>query len=221
MGILVLFAVLLLYANTLYNITATPLLRLLPPESHLIATAVTTPFITPLKLSAVLALLLGAPLILYQIWAFIAPGLYTHEKRWFAPMLSISIGLFYAGILFAYFVVLPMTFRFFIQVAPEGVQIMTDISAYLDFVLSLCLAFGVAFQLPIITLALLKSGLVSLKTLQAQRPYIIIGAFALAMMLTPPDIISQTMLALPMWGLFELSLFCARFLGLSAANKSQ
>jgi len=209
----VLFLGLFYFANTLYDWLAAPLLHFLP-TGHLIATQVAAPFLTPMKLSGLCALLLGIPVLLYQVWAFVAPGLYPNERRLWPVLLICSALLFYAGIAFAYFLVLPLVFGFFVQAAPINVAVMTDMSAYLDFVTRLLFGFGMAFEVPIITFVLAHSGIVTVGTLKKQRPYIIIGAFTLGMLLTPPDVFSQTLLALPMWGLFELGVWMA------AKNKS-
>ena len=172
----------------------------------MIATEVASPFLTPFKLSLVLALFMAMPYILHQVWSFIAPGLYKKEKRFALPILLSSIILFYIGIAFSFFVVFPLVFGFFTSVAPTGVTIMTDINRYLDFVLKLFFAFGIAFEIPIATLLLIWSGATSAENLKRKRPYVIVGCFIIGMLLTPPDIISQILLAIPMWGLFELGI---------------
>ena len=199
------------FANKLYALLAEPLLRFLPEGTSMIATQVASPFLTPFKLIIVLSLFIAMPVVLYQVWAFIAPGLYKHERRLIFPLLITSSVLFYLGMAFAYFVVFPLMFRFFQAVAPQGVAIMTDITAYLDFVLKIFFAFGVAFEVPIATILLVWTGFTTPAALVAKRPYIIVGAFVLGMLLTPPDIISQTLLALPMWMLFELGVFFSKF----------
>lgn len=204
LAVLCFLIVLFPFANDLYAILAEPLLRHLPEGTSMIATQVASPFLTPFKLSIVLSIFLAMPVILYQVWAFVAPGLYKHERRLVLPLLVTSSILFYLGMAFAYFVVFPLMFAFFQAVAPEGVAIMTDITAYLDFVLKIFFAFGIAFEVPIATILLVWTGFTTPAALSAKRPYIIVGAFVLGMMLTPPDIISQTLLALPMWLLFEL-----------------
>jgi sec-independent protein translocase protein TatC len=173
----------------------------------MIATGVASPFLTPFKLTLVVALFLSIPVILQQIWGFIAPGLYAKEKRIAVPLLISSILLFYAGMAFAYFVVFPLIFSFFASVTPEGVAMMTDIGQYLDFVLTLFFAFGVAFEIPVATFLLIWVGIVDVQTLRKSRPYVIVGCFVIGMFLTPPDVFSQTLLALPMWLLFESGLF--------------
>ena len=172
----------------------------------MIATEVASPFLTPFKLSLVLAIFIAIPYILHQLWSFVAPGLYKNEKRIALPLLVSSIILFYAGIAFAYYVVFPLVFSFFTSVAPDGVTIMTDINRYLDFVLKLFFAFGIAFEIPIATVLLVWTGASDVDSLRKKRPYIIVGCFVVGMLLTPPDIISQLLLALPMWILFELGI---------------
>ena len=194
----------------LYTFIATPLLRQLPKGHALIAIDVTTPFTVPLKLAFVTALLLAAPFIFYEIWSFIAPGLYRHEKKRLYPLLSASLFLFYSGILFSYWIICPLALSFFAKAAPHNVLVMTDIKAYLDFVLTVLLAGGIAFQVPVITIALVQLNIVSVALLEHLRPYVIVGAFTVGMLLTPPDVISQILLALPMWGLFEVSLLIAK-----------
>ncbi|PHS27151.1 MAG: twin-arginine translocase subunit TatC [Methylophaga sp.] len=212
LAIAIIAACLLPFANDLYTFLAEPLLRHLPESSTMIATEVASPFLIPFKLTLSLAVLLAVPILLYQLWAFIAPGLYSNERKLVFPLLFASTILFFLGMVFAYFVVFPLVFGFFTQAAPEGVAIMTDISSYLDFVLKLFFAFGIAFEVPIVTLLLIWTGVSTVESLAEKRPYIIVGAFVMGMLLTPPDIISQTLLALPVWILFELGLFCARFL---------
>lgn len=205
-SIFIVFLGLSFFANNIYHLVATPLLDRLPEDSTMIATEVASPFITPFKLVAFVALMICMPYILYQAWSFIAPGLYENERRFALPLLVSSIFLFYLGICFAFFVVFPLVFGFFTKAAPEGVTIMTDINHYLSFVLMLFFAFGMAFEVPIATLLLVKAGITTTSELAAKRPYIIVGAFVIGMLLTPPDIISQTLLAVPMWCLFELGL---------------
>lgn len=204
------FLLLMNFANPLYTHIATPLLAQLPEQSSMIATEVAAPFLAPFKLTLFLSVALVMPFILYQAWGFIAPGLYSKEKRFALPVLVSSVVLFYLGIAFAYFVVLPLLFAFLVTTAPEGVAVMTDISRYLDFIIKLFFAFGLAFEVPVITCLCIASGLVSADSLAEKRPYIIIAAFVFGMLLTPPDIISQTLLAVPMWLLFELGLFISR-----------
>lgn len=203
LAIVAMFVLLFPFSEQIYTTVAQPLMAHLPAGSTMIATEVASPFLTPFKLTLVAAVFIAVPFILYQFWAFVAPGLYQHEKRLAVPLLVSSILLFYLGVLFAYFVVFPLVFQFLIGIAPEGVSVMTDIARYLDFVLTLFFAFGVAFEIPIATIVLIWMGATTAESLRKKRPYIIVGAFVLGMLLTPPDIISQTLLALPMWLLFE------------------
>ncbi len=209
-AVLVVFAALLPFANQLYSALADPLMRHMPENSSMIATAVVSPFMIPIKLALVMAIFIAIPFILYQLWSFIAPGLYQHERRMAIPLLVSSTFLFYLGGVFAYFVVVPLIFAFLTASAPEGVQVMTDISNYLDFVLTLFFAFGAAFEVPVATFVLVWMGITTPDALVEKRPYIVVGAFVIGMLLTPPDVISQTLLALPMWMLFELGVFMAR-----------
>ena len=206
-----LFIPLFYYANDLYAWLSEPLLRYLP-GGRMLAIDVITPIFTPLKLALVTAVFIGIPFILYQLWAFIAPGLYQHEKRLALPLLVSSIVLFYAGMAFAYFVVFPLVFEFLTGFVPAGVEMATDIARYLDFVLKMFFAFGVAFEVPIATILLIAAGLTTPDKLAEKRPYIIVGAFVVGMLLTPPDVISQVMLALPMWLLFEAGIVFGRIL---------
>jgi sec-independent protein translocase protein TatC len=178
----------------------------------MIAIDVASPFLTPFKLALLLALILSIPVVLYQLWAFVAPALYRQEKRLARPLLYSAVLLFYAGCAFAYFVVFPLVFGFFTRVAPEGVTVMTDISKYLDFVMTLFLAFGLTFEVPVATIILVATGITTIDKLRKMRSYVIVGAFALGMLLTPPDVISQTLLALPMWLLFEIGILMSWFL---------
>lgn len=205
------FVVLFYFANDLYSLLADPLLRYLP-SGKMQAIDVITPIFTPLKLALVTAIFLGMPYILFQIWRFVAPGLYEHEKRLAFPLIVSSILLFYAGMAFAYFVVFPLVFEFLTQFVPAGVEMATDIARYLDFVLKMFFAFGIAFEVPIATILVIAAGMTTPDKLAQKRPYIIVGAFTLGMLLTPPDIISQVMLALPMWFLFEAGIIFARIM---------
>lgn len=209
--VLAVFVVLFPFANDLYTLLAEPLMAHLPSGSSMIATEVASPFLTPFKLTLIAAIFIGIPVILYQFWAFIAPGLYKHERRMIFPLVVSSTLLFYAGMAFAYFVVFPLVFGFLVSVAPEGVSVMTDISKYLDFVLKLFFAFGVAFEVPIATILLVWMGATTPDKLTAKRPYIIVGAFVVGMLLTPPDVISQSLLAIPVWLLFEVGVIFSRF----------
>lgn len=208
----VIFAGLFAFSNEIYEFVSAPLEALLPENSSMIATDVASPFFAPFKLTLVVSIFLAMPFILYQIWGFIAPGLYDKEKKLAAPMLTASILLFYAGVAFSYFVVLPLLFGFFTTIGPENVQVMTDISAYLDFVLKLFFAFGVAFEIPIAALLLIAMGVTTPEKLANKRPYIIVGCFVVGMLLTPPDVISQSLLAVPMWLLFEAGVFFGKWI---------
>ncbi|WP_417536244.1 twin-arginine translocase subunit TatC [Methylophaga sp.] len=210
--VLVIALCLLPFSNNLYHFLSEPLLEQLPETSTMIATEVASPFLTPFKLTLSTAILLAVPVLLYQLWAFVAPGLYTHEKKLVFPLLFASTILFFLGIVFAYYAVFPLIFAFLTQAAPEGVAVMTDISSYLDFVLKLFFAFGLAFEVPIATVLLIWTQATTVESLKQKRPYIIVGAFVVGMLLTPPDVISQTLLAVPIWLLFEMGLFSARFL---------
>ena len=212
LAVLLVFICLFPFANEIYTFVSEPLRALLPPGTSMIATEVASPFLTPFKLTLVAAIFIAIPFVLYQVWSFIAPGMYRHEKRLAIPLLVSSIALFYAGAAFAYFVVFPLIFAFFTSVGPEGVTIMTDINSYLDFVLKLFFAFGLAFEIPIAAVLLIWSGITTADALARKRPYIIVGCFVLGMLLTPPDIISQSLLALPMWLLFELGVYFGRFI---------
>jgi len=206
-AVLLIFAGLFYFAQDIYTLVSAPLRAYLPEGATMIATGVASPFLTPFKLTAWVALFLSVPVILQQIWGFIAPGLYQQEKRIAVPLLISSIFLFYAGMAFVYFLVFPLMFHFFASVTPDGVAMMTDINEYLDFVLTLFFAFGVAFEIPVATFLILWIGLVDVATLKKSRPYVIVGCFVIGMILTPPDIFSQTLLAVPMWLLFEIGLF--------------
>ncbi|MBK1716239.1 twin-arginine translocase subunit TatC [Thiocystis violacea] len=200
------------FANDIYAYVAAPLLAQLPEGNTMIATQVASPFLAPFKLALVAAIFFAMPYLLYQLWAFVAPGLYQHEKRLAIPLLVSSILLFYVGMAFAYYLVFPLVFGFFAATTPEGVAMMTDISSYLDFVLTLFFAFGVAFEIPIATILLVQIGVVTPEDLASKRPYVIVGAFVIGMFLTPPDVFSQTLLAVPMWMLFELGILLSRLM---------
>lgn len=212
LAILIITLCLFPFANDIYTFVSEPLLKVLPANSSMIATEVASPFLAPFKLTLCAAIMLSVPYLLYQLWAFIAPGLYEHERKIVFPLLFASTALFMLGVVFAYYVVFPLIFSFMTQTAPQGVTIMTDISHYLDFVLKLFFAFGVAFEIPIATVLMLWAGITTKESLIDKRPYIIVGAFVVGMLLTPPDVISQTLLAVPIWLLFELGLLCARWL---------
>ncbi len=206
----VLFALFFL-SNKLYTYLAQPILNVLPAPSTLIATQVLTPFTAPLKLAFFASLVLVFPYILYHLWAFIAPGLYRKEKRAVAPLFLMSTLLFYLGMVFAHFVVCPLTLRFLLLMAPEGVTLMTDFSDYLDFILMLYWVFGLAFQVPVFTFVLLWTNVISLEAIKKTRPYVIVGAFIVGMILTPPDVVSQICLAIPLWFLFEAGVLWAKW----------
>lgn len=208
--VFVVFLCLFYFANDLYEYLSAPLTALLPEGTSMIATDVTSPFFAPFKLTLVLAIFLGIPFILHQVWGFIAPGLYNHEKRLATPLLISSVFLFYAGIAFAYYVVFPLIFGFFTSTGPESVAIMTDISSYLNFVLKLFFAFGIVFEIPIATLLLIWSGATTAKALTEKRAYVLVCCFVVGMLLTPPDVISQSLLAIPMWLLFELGIVLSK-----------
>lgn len=210
LAVLIMFIALFSFSEEIFNLTAQPLLDLMPQGTSMIATSVTAPFLVPFKLVLMLSVFITIPYILHQIWAFVAPGLYRHEKRLAAPLLVSSVVLFYCGVAFAYFVIFPILFSFFIGIAPEGVAVMTDIGQYLDFIIALFFAFGMAFEVPVATFLLIAAGATTPDKLADKRPYIIIGAFVLGMLLTPPDVISQSLLAVPMWLLFELGLLMSR-----------
>ena len=210
--ILVCFLSLIYFSNDIYLLLSEPLLSFLPSNSSMIATEVASPFLTPLKLTFYVSLLVSMPFLLNQIWRFIAPGMYTNEKSLSLLLMLSSLLLFYLGVLFTYFLVLPLVFGFFTGAAPEGVLIMTDISRYLDFVLSMMFAFSFAFEIPIFIFLLIWSGISSSESLRSKRPYVVIGCFTVGMLITPPDIISQSLLAIPAWILFELGIVMAKIL---------
>ncbi|TRW48459.1 twin-arginine translocase subunit TatC [Aliidiomarina halalkaliphila] len=207
--VLLIFVSLIYFARDLYRWLADPLMVHLPEGTSMIATDVGAPFFAPFKLTLVVAIFVAIPFLLHQVWRFIAPALYEKEKRLVVPLLISSSLLFYAGIAFAYYVVLPLAFAFFTSMAPEGITIATDISSYLDFVLKIFFAFGIAFEIPVAILLLVWSGTVTPQSLRDKRPYVIVGVFVVGMFLTPPDVISQTLLAVPMWLLYELGIVLA------------
>ncbi len=209
LGVLVVFCCLVYFAQDIYQYVAQPLLATMPVGSQMIATEVASPFFAPFKLTLVLSVFIAMPFILYQVWSFVAPGLYSNEKRLIAPLMLGSTILFYSGIAFAYFIVFPVIFAFFTSVAPEGVVIATDISSYLDFILKLFFAFGAAFEIPIAIILMCWTGITTPDSLREKRPYVVVAAFVIGMLLTPPDIISQTMLAVPMLILFEAGIIIA------------
>ncbi|WFP49357.1 twin-arginine translocase subunit TatC [Methylomonas sp. EFPC3] len=200
------------YANEIYAFLADPLLQHMPKNSSMIAIDVASPFFTPFKLAFVVAVFASIPFILYQFWGFVAPGLYRHEKMMVAPLLLASTVLFYGGAAFAYFLVFPLVFSYLTAAAPAGVAVMTDIATYLDFVLAMFFAFGLAFEIPVLTIVLVWTGIISPESLAEKRPYVIVGVFVVAMFLTPPDALSQTLLAVPMWLLFESGLLFSRLI---------
>jgi len=208
--LLVLFIGLSFFANDIYTFFADPLMRALPDGSSMISTDPHGPFFVPFKLAFFVSVMIALPFLFYQIWAFIAPGLYKHEKKLVYPLVLSSTLLFYCGIVFAYYVIFPIIFDFFANTAPDGVSVMTDISSYMSFSMKLFFAFGVAFEVPIATIILVKAGVVTADKLAEKRPYIVVGAFVVGMLMTPPDIFSQTLLALPVLALFEMGLFFAR-----------
>ena len=211
-SILVVFLVLVPFSDDIFSSIALPLMEQLPEGSTMIATQVASPFLTPFKTTMFAALFLSMPVVLYQIWGFAAPGLYIKEKRFAVPLLLSSIVLFYCGTAFAYFVVFPLMFAFFTSAAPAGVAVMTDIASYLDFVLVLFFAFGLAFEVPIATVVLVWSGLTTVETLAKNRAYVFLGAFVIGMLITPPDIISQTLLAVPVYLLYECGILLSKIL---------
>ena len=210
MAVIAIFIILLPWADDIFSMVSEPLREVLP-GGQMIATQVASPLLTPFKLTFFVALFIAMPVVLYQIWAFVAPGLYRKEKRFAMPLLGSSIVLFYLGIAFAYFVVFPLMFNFFTAIAPEGVEVQTDISQFLDFITTIFFAFGLAFEVPIATVLVVWTGLTSPKKLGSARPYVFLGAFVLGMFLTPPDMISQTLLAVPVYLLYELGILMSRF----------
>lgn len=216
-SILVIFMALIYWANDIYLFIADPLIERLPENSSMVAIDIVAPFLTPFKTTAYIAVFIAMPYILHQVWAFVSPGLYRHEKKFAYPLLFSSIVLFYAGLAFAYFVVFPLAWDFLTAVGPEGIDLSPDISSYLSVVLKLFFAFGLAFEIPVATVLLIWSGLTTVESLREKRPYVVVGAFVIGMLLTPPDVISQTLLAIPMLVLFELGIFFAQF----TANKKQ
>jgi sec-independent protein translocase protein TatC len=211
-AVLVVFVPLVFFSNRLFTLVARPLIEQLPEGASLIATSVVAPFMTPLKLALVAAIFVAMPYVLYQVWGFVAPGLYRREKRFALPLFASSVVLFYTGAAFAYFIVFPLMFAFLTQTTPEGVLMMTDISSYLDFALLLFFAFGVAFEVPVAVVLLATTGLVRVETLKRNRGYVLLGIFVVAAFLTPPDAISQSFMAVPMYVLYELGILFAQHL---------
>ncbi|MDU6410368.1 MAG: Sec-independent protein translocase subunit TatC [Yersiniaceae bacterium] len=210
-AVLAVFLALAYFSNDIYQLVSAPLIKQMPNGASMIATDVASPFFTPIKLTMIVSVFVSAPIILYQVWAFIAPALYKHERRLMMPLLFSSSLLFYMGMAFAYFIVFPLAFGFFAKTAPAGVLIATDINNYLDFVMALFMAFGVSFEVPIAIVLLCWSGVTTPDDLKAKRPYVLVGAFVVGMLLTPPDVFSQTLLAIPMYLLFEIGVFFGRF----------
>jgi sec-independent protein translocase protein TatC len=201
-----------IFSDKLFTLVALPLIKKMPEGTSMIATSLISPFMAPLKLALFVALFIAMPYVLFQVWAFVAPGLYKREKRFAIPLMVSSILLFYAGVAFAYFVVFPLMFAFLTTTAPTGVQVMTDITNYLDFVLLLFFAFGIAFEMPVATVLLASTGLVRVETMAKNRGYVLLGIFVIAAFLTPPDALSQTAMAVPMWLLYEVGIVLSRIL---------
>jgi sec-independent protein translocase protein TatC len=210
-GLVVSILAFLPFSNALYTLLAQPLLRQMPAGTHMIATAVTTPFLVPMKVSTLVAIVASLPYTLYQTWAFVAPGLYAHERRFIGPLIVVSTLLFLMGMAFAYFFVFPVLFGFITTSAPAGVSVMTDIGSYLDFVTTMFVSFGLAFEVPIAVLMLVKFNIVKVEALKEARPYVIVGAFIVGAILTPPDVISQVMLAVPLCLLYEAGVLASKF----------
>jgi sec-independent protein translocase protein TatC len=210
-AIVVVFLCLFPWASEIYNLLASPMLAALPKGGQMIATEVVSPFFVPVKVTMMVAFLIALPYVFFQIWAFVAPGLYAHEKKLVWPLVVASTILFLCGMAFAYFLVFPVVFGFITGVAPEGVAVMTDINKYLDFVLTMFLAFGITFEVPVAVILLVRMGAVSVSQLKEARPYVVVGAFVIGAIFTPPDVISQILLALPLWLLYEAGIWVARF----------
>ena len=209
LAVVIIFICLFPWAKDIYGLLAQPLLAALPKGGQMIATEITTPFFVPMKVTMMAAFLLALPWVFYQAWAFVAPGLYQHEKRLGVPLVIASVILFVTGMAFAYFLVFPLVFHFIVSVTPTGVAVMTDIGKYLDFVLTMFMAFGITFQVPIAVVLLVKMGMVSVAKLREIRPYVIVGAFVIGAIFTPPDVVSQFMLATPLWVLYEIGIIVA------------
>ncbi|CAG0955701.1 Sec-independent protein translocase protein TatC [Burkholderiales bacterium] len=219
--VLVIFACLFPWAKDIYALLAAPLLSVLPQGASMIATDVTGTFLVPLKVTLMAAFLAALPVVLHQMWAFVAPGLYQHEKRLIVPLLTSSVVLFFVGMAFAYFVVFPVAFGFFAGYTPAGVQMMTDIDKYLSFVMAMFIAFGITFEVPVVLIVLVRLGVVSLDKLKEARPYTTVGAFIIAAVVTPPDVVSQLLLAIPLVLLYELGIVLARFVGKPVAANAE
>ena len=219
-AVIIVFAALFYFAKDIYAVLAQPLLRVLPQGSTMIATDVTGTFLVPLKVTLMASFLIALPYVLYQMWAFVAPGLYHHEKRLALPVIFSSVIFFALGMAFAYFIVFPIAFGFFAGYTPSGVQMMTDIDKYLSFVLTMFVAFGITFEVPVVVVVLVRLGVVSLEKLRSIRGYVIVGAFIVGAIFTPPDVLSQVMLAVPLWLLYELGLLVARFVAVTKPETS-
>lgn len=211
-ALLLVFICLFPWARDIYTVLAEPMLAALPQGGQMIATEVTAPFFIPVKVTLLAAFVIALPYLLYQIWAFVAPGLYLHEKKMVMPLIVTSTLLFLVGMAFAYFVVFPVVFHFIISIAPEGVTVMTDIGKYVDFVLTLFIAFGVTFEVPVAVVILTRAGIVSIAALKQARPYVIVGAFVIGAIFTPPDVVSQILLAIPLWLLYEAGIVVSGWL---------
>ncbi|MEY3465469.1 MAG: twin-arginine translocase subunit TatC [Steroidobacteraceae bacterium] len=221
-AVIVVFVPCAFFSNEIFTIVAQPLIDQLPANSSLIATSVISPFMTPFKLAFFVALFVAIPYVLYQIWAFVAPGLYRHEKRFAVPLLVSSIVLFYVGVVFAYFFVFPVMFEFFAATTPKGVRMMTDINSYLDFVLTMFFCFGLAFEVPVVVVLLVLTNLVQVEKLKESRGYVLIAIFVIAAILTPPDAVSQTIMAVPMYLLYEGGIIMARVMnGMRRKDKEE
>jgi len=220
-AVLLIFICIFPWASDLYTMLANPLLARLPKGGQMIATDVTTPFFVPLKVALMSAFLVALPYVLYQIWSFVAPGLYSHEKRLVWPLIIASTLLFFFGMSFAYFIVFPIVFAFITASAPQGVAVMTDIDKYLSFVLTMFMAFGVTFQVPVAVILSVRMGFVSVERLREARPYVVVGAFVIGAIFTPPDVVSQLMLAIPLWLLYEAGIVVAGWVGKSRTGKAE
>lgn len=219
-AVITVFLCLVNWARDIYTLLATPMLAALPKGGQMIATDVGGAFFVPMKVTLMLAFLIALPYVLYQVWAFVAPGLYAHEKKLTLPLLVASVCLFFVGMAFAYFIVFPTVFTFVNKFAPEGVAVMTDIDKYLSFVMTTFLAFGITFEVPVIVIVLVKTGLVSIAKLKEARPYVIVGAFVVGAIFTPPDVLSQFLLAIPLWLLYELGIIVAGLISRPVAAES-
>lgn len=217
-ALLIVFVPMAFFARELYTLLAAPLLHVLPAGGTMIATDVVGVFLVPMKVALTVSFLVILPYVLYQLWAFVAPGLYAHEKRFAVPLLIASVVLFFIGMAFAYFAFFPMVFGFMAKFAPVGVAWMTDIEKYFSFVLTMFLAFGATFEVPVVVIVLVKTGLVSVEKLREWRPYVIVGAFVIGAVFTPPDVISQFMMAVPLWLLYEVGIFLANFIARPLAS---